>query len=53
MRMVEALIEADKPFDLLVLPGATQSFRGAHQRCVDKRVQAYLLEHLRGERLEH
>ncbi len=49
MRMVEALIEADRPFDLLVIPGATHYFAGAHQRYTARRVRAYFAEHLRGE----
>ncbi len=49
MRMVQALIEADKPFDLLVLPGGTHYFQGAHLRYANKRVRAYFTEHLRGE----
>jgi dipeptidyl aminopeptidase/acylaminoacyl peptidase len=51
MRMAEALIEADKYFDLLVLPGAAHSFRGAQLRYEAKRIQAFFLKHLRDEEL--
>ncbi len=50
MRMVQALIEADKDFDLLVLPGAAHSFQGAHYRYTERRIRDFFLEHLRGER---
>ena len=49
MRMVQALIEADKDFDLLVLPGAAHGFQGAHSRYAERRIRDFFLEHLRGE----
>ncbi len=49
IRMVDALIKADKPFELLVLPGADHSLQGVYGRYALKRMKAFFLEHLRGE----
>ena len=46
MRMVDALIGADKEFDLLVVPGATHSIRGKQGAYVARRIRSYFLEHL-------
>ncbi len=44
--MVDALIEADKDFDLVVLPNASHGF--GNQRYFMKRRWDYFVEHLRG-----
>ncbi|KAA3606798.1 MAG: S9 family peptidase [Planctomycetota bacterium] len=49
MRMVDALIRADREFDLLVLPGAGHNPRGVQGQYESKRIRSYFLEHLRGE----
>ena len=49
MRMVEALIDADKPFDLLVIPGMDHYLRGPRGEYASRRVRKFFLEHLRGE----
>ncbi len=45
--VVDALIEADKDFDLVVLPNASHGF--GNQRYFMKRRWDYFVEHLRGE----
>ncbi len=45
MQVVNALIEADKPFDLLVIPGANHTSGGAYGQ--HKRFD-YFIEHLYG-----
>ena len=49
MRMVDALIRADRDFDLLVLPGATHSLSGQAGDYAARRTRDFFLEHLRGE----
>jgi len=52
MRMVRALIDADRPFELLVLPGADHALAApTFGNYVDKCIFAFFLRHLRGEEL--
>jgi len=46
MRMVEALIAADKDFDLIVVPGADHGIRGPQGDYVSRRIRDFFLEHL-------
>ncbi len=49
IKMVNALTDANKPYDLLLLPGANHAFRGSnHRRYFYERVGAYFQEHLAG-----
>ena len=49
MRMIDALIKADKRFEMLVLPGADHSLTGVYGRYSVERKKDFFLEHLRGE----
>ncbi len=51
MRMVNALIRAGKPFDLLVLPGVGHTFLGTSSS--DRTSQTYGLEAIRRFLEEH
>ena len=51
MRMVDALIRAGKPFDLLVLPGVGHQFRGTSSS--DRTSQTYAFEAIRRYLQEH
>ena len=46
MRMASALIDAGKPFDLLVIPGGTHYFEGNHGNYAVERLRRYFVEHL-------
>jgi len=48
LRMVDALIKADKDFDLLVCPNENHGTRGPAGRYVDRRQQAFFVRHLLG-----
>lgn len=48
MRLIDALIKADKDFDMLVLPNAMHDF-AASSRYFLKRVWNYFVEHLAGD----
>ena len=48
MRLVDALIRANKRFDLLIIPGARHSF-GAAQGYFQQRMFEYFVQHLLGE----
>ncbi len=45
-RMVDALIKADKDFDLLVLPGQNHTYEGAAKSYFQKRLRAYFAKYL-------
>ncbi len=49
MRLVDALIKANKRFDMLIVPGARHSF-GAAQDYFRQRMFEYFAEHLLGDR---
>lgn len=45
-RMADALIKADKDFDLMVLPGQSHSYEGAAKSYFQKRLRAYFAKYL-------
>ncbi|MDT3402246.1 S9 family peptidase [Mucilaginibacter terrae] len=45
-RMVDALIKADKDFDLLVLPGQNHTYEGQAKAYFQKRLRAYFAKYL-------
>lgn len=47
-KLAEALIKADKQFDMLILPSQRHGYRGAHQKYFNKLRWNYFVEHLRG-----
>lgn len=47
-KLAEALIQADKEFDMLILPSQRHGYRGAALKYFSKRRINYFLEHLRG-----
>jgi len=47
MRMVDALIEARKPYDLILLPGQPHVPTGNSWTYMRDRIAAYLEEHLK------
>lgn len=47
MRMAEALIRANKPFDLLAMPGQSHWFTGAAAEYADEARRRYFEEHLK------
>ena len=47
-KLAEALINADKQFDMLILPSQRHGFRGKHQKYFTKLRWNYFLKHLRG-----
>ena len=47
-KLAEALIRADRPFDMLILPSQRHGYRGAASRYFTKVRWNYFLEHLRG-----
>jgi dipeptidyl-peptidase-4 len=47
-KLAEALIQADKEFDMLILPSQRHGYRGAASKYFSKRRINYFLEHLRG-----
>ncbi|MGK0354032.1 MAG: dipeptidyl aminopeptidase/acylaminoacyl peptidase [Planctomycetota bacterium] len=49
MRLVNALIKANKRFDMLIIPGARHSF-GAASDYMKHRTWEYFAEHLLGDR---
>ena len=48
-KLVEALIKADKDFDLLILPSQRHGFRGKHRLYFIKKRWNYFVEHLLNE----
>ncbi len=48
IRLVDALIKANKRFDLLIIPGARHSY-GAAQPYFTQRMWEFFAEHLRGD----
>jgi dipeptidyl aminopeptidase/acylaminoacyl peptidase len=49
MRLVDALIKANKRFDMLILPGKAHGF-GDFQPYFNRRVWEFFAEHLLGDR---
>jgi dipeptidyl-peptidase-4 len=47
-KLAEALIKADKQFDMLILPSQRHGYRGAHQKYFTKTRWNYFVKHLRG-----
>jgi len=47
-KLAEALIKADKQFDMLILPSQRHGYRGVHQKYFTKLRWNYFVEHLRG-----
>ncbi|MCK4991580.1 MAG: DPP IV N-terminal domain-containing protein, partial [Bacteroidales bacterium] len=47
-KLTEALIKADKQFDMLILPSQRHGYRGVHQKYFTKLRWNYFVEHLRG-----
>ena len=47
-KLAEALIKADKEFDMLILPGMRHGYNGAHWEYFTKRKWNYFVEHLEG-----
>ena len=47
-KLAEALIRADKQFDMLILPSQHHGYRGAHSRYFTKLRWNYFIEHLGG-----
>lgn len=47
-KLAEALIKADKQFDMLILPSQQHGYRGAHQKYFTKTRWNYFIKHLRG-----
>ncbi|MCK7554694.1 DPP IV N-terminal domain-containing protein [Chitinophaga sedimenti] len=45
-RMVNALILADKPFDMLVLPGQSHSYEGPYKSYYQQRLRSYFKQYL-------
>ena len=49
-KLSEALIKADKDFDLLILPSQNHGYRGLHRNYVIKKRWNYFVEHLLGQK---
>jgi dipeptidyl aminopeptidase/acylaminoacyl peptidase len=49
-KLAEALIKADKDFDLLILPSQRHGYRGVHRKYFIKKRWNYFVEHLLGEK---
>jgi dipeptidyl-peptidase-4 len=47
-KLAEALIKADKQFDMLILPSQRHGYRGAHQKYFTKTRWNYFVKYLRG-----
>lgn len=47
-KLAEALIKADKPFDMLILPSQRHGYQGVHSKYFTKLRWNYFVEHLRG-----
>ncbi|KAA3636534.1 MAG: S9 family peptidase [Bacteroidetes bacterium] len=47
-KLAEALIKADKQFDMLIFPSQRHGYRGDHQKYFTKTRWNYFVEHLRG-----
>ncbi len=47
-KLAEALVNADKQFDLLILPSQRHGYRGQHSRYFTKTRWNYFVEHLKG-----
>jgi dipeptidyl-peptidase-4 len=45
-RMVDALIKADKDFDMLVLPGQGHHYEGAYKTFFERKLRSYFAQHL-------
>lgn len=49
-KLAEALINADKEFDLLIMPSQRHGYLGQHQRYFTKKKWNYFVEHLAGKK---
>ncbi|WP_348707174.1 S9 family peptidase [Tenacibaculum sp. 190524A02b] len=49
-KLSEALIKADKDFDLLILPSQNHGYKGLHRNYVIKKRWNYFVEHLLGQK---
>ena len=49
-KLAEALINADKEFDLLIMPSQRHGYLGKHQRYFTKKKWNYFVEHLAGNK---
>ena len=47
-KLAEALVNADKEFDLLIFPSQKHGYRGKHRKYFIKKRWNYFVEHLRG-----
>jgi dipeptidyl-peptidase-4 len=47
-KLAEALIKADKQFDMLILPSQRHGYQGVHQKYFTKTRWNYFIKHLRG-----
>lgn len=47
-KLAEALVKADKDFDMLIMPSQHHGYRGAHSNYFRKRLWNYFVEHLLG-----
>ena len=47
-KLAEALIKADKQFDMLILPSQRHGYRGEHSKYFRKTRWNYFVKHLRG-----
>ena len=47
-KLAEALIKADKEFDLLIFPSQRHGYRGDHQKYFTKKRWNYFIQHLKG-----
>ncbi len=45
-RLADALIKADKDFDLMVLPGQSHSYEGVYKTYFEKRLRGYFVKYL-------
>ena len=48
-KLSEALIKADKPFDLLIIPSQRHGYNGLYNNYFRKRMWNYFIEHLQGK----
>lgn len=49
MRMADALIRADKDFELLILPGQSHTYEGIYKTYYERRLRAFFARHLMGQ----
>ena len=49
-KLAEALVKADKEFDLLIFPSQRHGYQGVHRKYFTKKRWNYFIEHLRGSK---